>query len=195
MLQNPNDKISTSGHCLGYNTYGDARVLLILLVWALCGLMAGCQSTDPTKGYSNQSLYRSEIRSVFVEIFQSEVFRRNMEFELTEAVVTQLELHSPYKVVSDRREADTALYGTIKQVSEGVRTAQRELDRPVENEVTLAVAATWKDLRSGELFFENRMIRVKVEYAVLLGAGRTSAERKAANQAAVRIVEAMEQPW
>jgi hypothetical protein len=195
MRKNDTNNFDTQNPLAVYNRDGGVRILLMLSAWLLTGLSAGCESTDPTEGYTNRSLYRAEIRTVFVEMFQSETFRRNVEFELTEAVVSQLELHSTYKVVSDRREADSIVYGTIKRIHEGVRTAQRELDRPVENEVVLSAVVTWKDLRSGELILDNRLIKVKADYAVLLGAGRTSAERKVANQAAVRIVEAMEQPW
>jgi len=157
--------------------------------------MSGCGQIDPTKGYSNQSLYRTDISTVFVEMFQSQSFRREVEYELTRAASQQLELHSPYKVVSDRRKADTILYGTIKKISEGTLTRQRELDRPLENEVVLLVKVTWKDLRSGEMLLDDYPIKVSGDYAALLGAGRNSATQEALNKAAVRIVEAMERPW
>ena len=172
----------------GYNI-----VWRLLLVFA-AGLI-GCEQVDPELGYSSRSLYRTDVRTVAVEMFQSESFRREVEFELTRAVSEQLELHSPLKIVSDRRKADTVLYGTIKRIDERVLSRQRQLDRPLENEVIFLVRVTWKDLRSGELILDDRPIRVSGRYASLLGAGRASAARAAANEAAVRIVEAMESPW
>ncbi len=158
-------------------------------------LIPGCLSNDPEKGYTTASLYRSDIQTVCVEMIQSESFRRGAEFNLTKAVVDQLELHSPYKVVSDRGQADTLLYGTIRQIREQTLTNQRELDRPLENELVLVVDVTWKDLRSGDVYLDALPIRIGADYAVLAGAGRGSATRRAVEDAAVRIVEAMEKSW
>lgn len=157
--------------------------------------LSGCEQVDPTEGYSHQSLYRTDISTVFVKMFESQSFRREFEFELTRAVSQQLELHSPYKVVSKPGKADTILYGSIKKITERVLTQQRDLDRPVENEVILLISVTWKDLRSGELLLDDYPITVQGDYTALLGGGRENATREALNKAAVRLVEAMERPW
>lgn len=170
------------------------KVFLLLTALVLL-FLAGCEQADPTQSYSSRNLYRTDIDTVFVEMFQSQSFRRELEFELSRAAAQQLELHSPYKVVSDRRKADTILYGTITKIRERTLTRQRELDRPLENEVVMVVKVTWKDLRSGELILDDLPIRISEDYAVLLGAGRDSASRDALNKVAVRIVEAMESPW
>ena len=166
-----------------------------LAIVAVFAVLGGCQQVDPTDGYSNQSLYRTNIDTVAVEMFQSQSFRREVEFELTRATCQQLELNSPYKIVSDRRKADTVLYGTIGYITERAQTQQRDLDRPLENEVVMMVKVTWKDLRSGELLLDDYPVKVRGDYVALLGAGRDSATKEALNLAAVRIVEAMEQPW
>lgn len=167
------------------------------LVLCLAGVMAliGCSHIDPSTGYTSKSLYRCDIKTVCVEMFRSQSFRRGIEFELTRALVGQLELHSPYKVVSDRSKADTVLYGTINGVSERVLHQQRELDRPLENQMVLTVDVTWKDLRSGKMLLDNQRLAVTGDYVVLLGGGSRSAIRQASNEMAVRIVEAMETPW
>ena len=158
-------------------------------------LLPGCQQLDPEEGYTSRSLYRIDIETVCVNMFASQTMRRNIEFDLTAALDQQLEVHSPYKIVSDCRKADTSLNGTISNVAERVLTQQRELSRPLENEVVLLINVTWEDLRSGELILDNHPIKVRGDYAVLLGAGRDSATREATNEAALRIVEAMERPW
>ncbi len=155
----------------------------------------GCQDVDPEQGYTSRSLYRMDIKTVFVEMFESESFRRGIEFELTPAIVSRLELHSPYKVVSDRRKADTVLYGSIIRVVERNLAQQRELDRPLANEVILIATANWQDLRSGEFIFQDRQVKVSGTYVAMLGSGRAGARREAANELAQRIIEQMEQPW
>ena len=114
---------------------------------------------------------------------------------MTRAVAQQIEVRTPFKVVSDRREADTELYGTIKNISEGTLSRQRNLDRPTESQVTLRVELNWKDLRIGEPILEQKIIRVTGDYAPLLGSMRSDAAEQAANDMAVRIVEAMENEW
>ena len=182
----------------GYNKVMKAPKLMKVSMWlAGLGLLAlsGCEQVDPSVGYSSRSLYRTDVTSVCVDMFESESFRRGIEYELTRAVCQQLELHSPFKVVADRHKADTLLYGSINRVSEQVLAQQRELDRPIASEVTLLATITWEDLRSGDLIMDEQKIRVSGNYTVLLGAGRDSAAKEAANELAVQIVQAMEEPW
>ena len=58
-------------------------------------LLAGCT------GYQlgNQNLFRPDIRTVHVPIVQSESFRRGLGERLTESMVKEIELRTPYKVV------------------------------------------------------------------------------------------------
>ena len=167
------------------------------MVWVavILWFQGGCEQVDPKQGYTNRSLYRTDVETVFVEMFESESFRRGIEYELTRALVGQLELHSPYKVVSDRRKADTILYGSINRVTERRLARQRELDRPLANEVVLVATFSWKDLRSAAMLIEEEKVRVSGDYVAFLGAGRDSAAREAANEMAIRIVEAMEEEW
>ncbi len=167
---------------------------LSLLILSTLLLFSGCQQGSESQ-YTSESLYRTDINTVFIEMFQSQSFRRNVEYDITRAVSQQLELHSPYKVVSDRRKADTILYGNILAINERTELQQRSLDRPILNELDMVVQVTWKDLRSGELILDKHKIKVTDDYTVLLASGRKSAEKKTAESAAIRIVEAMEKPW
>ncbi|MBN2376908.1 MAG: hypothetical protein JXD22_10930 [Sedimentisphaerales bacterium] len=181
-----------------YNNLVRVRLLrwvMAALTVALMLFIGGCHDVEPEQGYTSSSLYRTDIKTVFVEMFESESFRRGIEFDLTPAIVSRLELHSPYKVVSDRRKADTVLYGSINRVIERRLAQQRELDRPLANEVILVVTANWQDLRSGEFIFQDRRLKVSGTYVPMLGSGRAGAEREAANELAQRIIEQMEQPW
>jgi len=167
-------------------------VILPGLFLALSWGAAGCRTTDPTRGYTSAGLYRTDIETVYVPIFESELFQREVEYELTRLICRYIELHSPYKVVSDRTRADTMLYGRLTRLRERVMNQQRQLDRPLENQVVLTATVNWKDLRSGEMLINAKTYRLSGDYALLLGAGRTSAIRSAANEMALRIVEDME---
>src|SRR4051795_13456986 len=93
------------------------RVHLRLLI--LPFLLAGCGYThtgdDPSASYQWRSLYREDVKTVAVPIFQNKTFRRGVEFQLTRALVQQIEAKSLYKVVPKER-ADTILDGEITEV-------------------------------------------------------------------------------
>src|SRR5262245_19142486 len=55
-----------------------------------------------------RSLFRPDIRTVHIPVVQSDSFRRYLGERLTEAVVKQVELRTPYKVV-DADSADSVL--------------------------------------------------------------------------------------
>ncbi len=175
--------------------YRAVRLLLLLAARVAALSLTGCHNIDPKSGYTSRTPYNTDINTVSVEMFKSQSFRRGGEYEITRAIAQQIELHSPYKVVSDSRTADTRLYGEIRDISERVLSTQRDLDRPIENEIVLSVDVTWKDLRSGELIMDKRHFRVSAPYAVMLGAGENSGIKIAANEMARRIVEAMQQTW
>ncbi len=157
--------------------------------------LIGCHDAEPTSGYTSRSLYNSDIETVCVDMFQSDSFRRGAEFNLTRSVCQQLELHSPYKIIADRRKADTVLYGSISSIEEKALTQQRELDRPMQSQIVVIAQVTWKDLRSGDLIMDNKKFKVSGQYANLLAAGENSAIQEAVNEMAIQIVQAMEDPW
>src|SRR5262245_65922129 len=82
--------------------------LAILVVFSGC---AGYQ-------LGNRALYRPDIRTVHVPVVQSESFRRYLGERLTEAIVKEIELRTPYKVV-DSDAADSVL--NVRLVSDSKR--------------------------------------------------------------------------
>ncbi len=76
------------------------RRVLLLTVASL----AGCQSTGHVSifGYSTRPNYDECIRTVHVPIFENNTFRRGLEYDLTRAVIREIEQKTPFKVVSDR---------------------------------------------------------------------------------------------
>src|SRR5262245_42783818 len=67
---------------------------------------------------STRVLYRPDIRTVHVPVVQSDSFRRYLGERLTEAIVKEIELRTPYKVV-DEASADSVL--TVRLVSDSKR--------------------------------------------------------------------------
>src|SRR5688500_13277030 len=88
--------------------------LFIGLLFLLLSVPACTQSGHLSiLGYTTQPVYDPGIRTVYVPIFGNVSFRRGIEFELTRAVIREIEASSPMKIVSCREQADTELVGKI----------------------------------------------------------------------------------
>jgi hypothetical protein len=128
-----------------------SRLLVACLGFAAAGL-AGCASDGhfDVLGYTTVPPYERSIRTVYVPIFENVTFRRGLEFELTRAVIREIEAKTPYKVASCRENADTELLGKIVNRNKSV-ILHNKIGEIREGELTLAVELTWKDLRPGHL--------------------------------------------
>jgi hypothetical protein len=100
-------------------------------------------------GYTTQPNYDMSIRTVRVPIFQNKTFIRGIEFDLTQAVIREIEQKSPYKVVGPGCEADTELTGTITIFTKGLLNVNQN-NEVREAEMTLGVEVVWRNLKTGE---------------------------------------------
>jgi hypothetical protein len=131
--------------------------------WAAVGLglltltLPACESGGNFTifGYTTQPNYDSHIHTVYVPIFKNLTFQRGLEFDLTQAVVHQIESTTPYKVISDRDRADTELLGTIAAVTKNLLN-MNQLNEVREAEMVITVQVAWRDLRTGELLSQPR---------------------------------------
>jgi hypothetical protein len=159
--------------------------------------------------------------SVRVPIFKNLTYRdstrQGIEMQLTQAVVRQIELKTPYKV---KQDADTELTGTIVALTKGILNRnQRNLPR--ETETTLAVEVVWKDLRSGEILSRPAhgpgalppppppdappgtppppppgiAVFSLGHFIPEIGQSNASAYKENVDRLAVQIVSMMEEPW
>ena len=170
------------------------QALLISIAGVAAASMFGCQSTDPKSGYTSRSLFDESIKSVQVNIFSTKEFRRGLEFELTEALVKQIEADTPYKVLKGA-QADTVLEGQIRAVRQGVLADLYQSDLPAEKQQQLVVNFTWKDRRSGRILAEGHDVRVVAEYNPPVGDTFFSGEQELMDKMARKIVNQMRQSW
>ena len=130
-----------------------SRLALLACAAAVCALPS-CQSDKgfTVLGYraGQDALYDCNIHTVRVPIFQNRTFARGLEFELTRAVVREIELKTPYKVVGPDQPADTELTGTIVSFTKGLLNVN-PLNEIREQETNLVVEVVWRDLRTGEM--------------------------------------------
>jgi hypothetical protein len=148
-----------------------------------------------------ESLYPVNIRTVYVPVFESDSFRRNLGERLTEAVIKEIELKTPYKVTGDSG-ADSILSGRITHDTKRVMVLNKYHD-PRENEVSLQIQVRWLD-RQSNLIREAAPIPLPDEVATIretallvpeVGHSVATAQQQAIHRLAEQIVSMMEAPW
>ena len=160
----------------------------------ICAGLGGC-GKGGFEGYTNDWLYPSQVDTVYVEMFDSRSYRRGHEYVLTDAICKRIEVETPYKIVSDRDFADSVLSGQIEGIGSGVLAMDRETGRPLEQEVQLRVTVNWKDLETGELLIDNEIVTASSTFSRQLGQDFDYSAAVAANRAAQKVVELMEETW
>lgn len=146
-------------------------------------------------GYSSESLFPEEVRSVYVEMFDSQSFRRGVEYELSDALAKRIETETPYKIISSRDRADTVISGQILSIGESWVSTEREVGRALEKEVEVRAVVNWKNLKTGELLIDNQSVSASASYSEWQNQSFRYASTLAANNLARRIVELMEKEW
>ena len=167
------------------------KLIVVLLVSAvLIPFTGGCG-----KGYSNSWLYPEDVRTVYVEMFDTSSFRRGHEYDLTDAICKRIESQTPYKIVSDRNIADSVLSGTLGTLSQGVLAMERESGRPLENETIVSVTVNWKNLSTGDISIDNDIVYASASFSTFLDQDFEYAAKIAVNKAARRVVERMQKDF
>jgi hypothetical protein len=140
------------------------RTLLALAAAAV----AGCRSDGELNifGYSSGGLFDPNVRTVYVPVFKNVALlttpNRELEVDITLAVIRELRTRSRIRVVSDRETADTELLGTLVNVNKNVLNRNQQ-NLPRETEITLGVQIVWTDLRDGRILSNPISPRPNVE--------------------------------
>jgi hypothetical protein len=197
------------------------RAASLLVALAACVLLPACSSTDDFAflGYTTRSQFDRGIRTVRVPLFRNRTIVQRVEFELTEAVVKQIELKTPWKVVSGDG-ADTELTGIVLNFNKRI-VLQNEVNEIREGELTLGAAITWRDLRTGEVLSERKkpdgalpalpppdplaapagqqplgvLVQRSASFVPELGESLLTARKRVVDELAEQIVSMMETPW
>ncbi len=171
--------------------------MLHLLFLALA-LAPGCAAYR----VGNGTLYAPDVATVYVPMIESDSFRRDLGERLTEAVIKEIELKTPYKAVGTP-DADSILSARMVGDRKHV-TVENQNDDPRAIEVALAAEVSWVNRRRqpivpptsiplpAELF-----LPINQTAALLPEAGQSVASQQqlAIQRLAQQIVATMEEPW
>ena len=105
----------------------------------------------------NQFLFRSDIRTVHVPVFESESYRRFLGQRMTEAVIKQVELNTPL-TIADPAVADSFIQGRLVQDNKR-KVTEDFFDEPRVVQVQWLLEVKWVD-RAGTPLMERQLLRV-----------------------------------
>lgn len=169
-----------------------AAVVLSLLLLAL-----GCASYR----VGARTLYAPDVDTVYVPMIESDSFRRDLGERLTEAVVKEIELKTPFKVVGNP-DADSIL--SARLVSDTKRVIiENQNDDPRGIEVGMIAEVTWLNRRREPLCpptgvpIPPELLPIAQTSMLLpeVGQSLTTAQQQAIERLAQQIVSTMEEPW
>lgn len=165
-----------------------SRAIWLALLTAVIG--GGCAAYQ----VGNQSLFRCDIRSVHVPIFESDSFRRFLGQQLTEAVIKQIEQDTTL-LIADPATADSFLTGRI--VDDNKRpVALDQFGEPRVLQTDWQVEVNWVD-RSGVPLMRQQLVKINeaVDFIPEGGQSLATAQRDVTRRIARQIVGQMESPW
>lgn len=142
----------------------------------------------------NQFLYRGDIRSVHVVMFESDSNRRYLGQRMTEAVIKELEQKTPL-TITEPQITDSFIRGRIIQDTKRV-VGENRFDEPRSLDVNWVVEIDWVD-RAGTPLMQRQTIRIS-EDAVFIPEGGQSistAQQAVIERTARQIVSQMQTPW
>lgn len=176
-----------------------AHLVIVLLFLPIggCGYhwsdnSPGGVPSDPDFKWSG--LYRQDVKTVAVSIFTNRTYYRGVEFNLTKAIVNQIESRTPYKVVP-KEQADTILEGEIIDAGARWQSRSQISGIPQEQLYFLSVNFTWKDMRDGKMLTARHSFNETSTYYPTLGEDQFTGSQDAVEKLALAIVEELQADW
>lgn len=172
---------------------------LVKLLVTLTGvvLAIGCASYR----MGSDTLYAPDVQTVYVPMIESDSFRRDLGERLTEAVVKEIELKTPFKVVGTL-DADSIL--STRLVSDTKRViVENANDDPRVLELNMVAEVTWLNRRREPLRLPTtlalppELLPFNQTSTMIAEGGQSiaTAQQQAIERLAQQIVSTMEEQW
>lgn len=168
-----------------------------LLGWLAILLSTGCASYR----MGADSLYAPDVQTVYVPMIQSESFRRDLGERLTEAVVKEIELKTPFKVVGTP-DADSIFSARLIADTKRVIVENRN-DDPRVIEVGMVAEINWLNRRREPLRAPStialppELLPFTQTSTLIAAAGQSTvtSQQQAIERLAQQMVSTMEEGW
>ena len=164
-----------------------SRTATAIAAIAIVTSLSGC-------GYSVRPPFDAAIRTVYVPVFRSVSFRRDVNLQLTEMIIKEIENRTPFKVVGKPEGADSTLEGVINFADKNL-IIENPFNLPRQLTATLTVAVTWTDNRTTKTVKPPVVVTEMVNFFPEVGETSSSAFARANQKLAQQVVSMMEQKW
>ena len=165
-------------------------LLLPVLVASVLVTSVGCA------GYhlGNQYLYRSDIRTVHVAMFDSQSHRRFLGQRFTEAITKQIITSTPL-TITEPAIANSVITGRLVRESKSV-TGETVTDEARSLDVANRIEFTWVD-RAGTPLMPRQTVRIDFDAELIAEGGQslTTTQQENIDRIAREVVGQMETPW
>jgi hypothetical protein len=160
------------------------------LVFAVVVLaLAGC-------GYSVRAPFDRSVKTVYVPVFRSVSFRRDVQLQLTELVIKEIEWRTGYKVVGTQEGADTILDGSINFADKNIVVENPfNMPRQLTAMINCSVSWTHNPPTNDDLTRGMTTIYENFNFVPEIGESSETAFYRANQNLAQQIVSMMEKAW
>lgn len=150
----------------------------------------------PGCGYSFRAPFDKSVKTVYVPIFRSTSFRRDVQLQLTELVIKEIERRSGYKVVPTQEGADTILDGSISFADKNLVVENPfNLPRQLTAMINCTVNWTHNPPTNDDLARGPTTINETFNFIPEIGETSMTAFYKTNQALAEQIVNMMEKAW
>ena len=157
------------------------------LAWLMAVLMlASC-------GYTTRSLVSEKSSTIAVPVFDNVTRRRDLEWEITRAVVEEIHSRTHLRVVDLSDSPDLILVGSLVDVDE-LLLSKRRRQRLRESAVLVTAEIEVKG-RTGDVVLEKRRVTERESFTPFAGEDVRTAREEAVRTLAERIVRELETGW
>lgn len=164
--------------------------------WAALACLAVASAASAGCGYSFRAPYDKSVRTVFVPMFKTQSFTRDVEKDLTRQVQQEITRRTPYRLVHHLEEADTVLTGTINYVDKNI-IVEAPTNLPRQLTRTINVSVNWVHNPPTEIEKKRKptIVTESMNFVPEVGETSLTATVKTNQRLAQQIVDMMEQPW
>ena len=162
--------------------------------WALA--MAAVLAIPTGCGYSIRAPFNPAVRTVYVPVFRSITFRRDVNLQLTELIQKEIEKRTPFKVVGTPEGADMILDGEINFADKNI-IVENPFNLPRQLTATLFANVKWthNPPLEKELTAPPVLVAGTMNFVPEVGETSLTAFLRANEKIAMQIVDMMEEPW
>jgi Lipopolysaccharide-assembly len=162
---------------------------LALVAMLLVAPIVGC-------GYSIRAPFDKSVQTVFVPVFKTQSFRRDLNLNLTEMIQKEIMYRTPYKVVGSPVGADTIIEGTINFANKNI-VVENPFNLPRELNATVSARVKWTHNPPTEEEEKQlpTVISETVNFVPEVGETALTAYYRVNQRLAAQIVDMMEKPW